>query len=490
MFLELLHLVLVSLISFFGIHRLLLLVEARFAAPSPHTDQIRDPDGVTRVLIQIPVYRDCEVALRCIRSIDQLDWPVDQLQIQVLDDSDDGSEKTIARGVEEAARKGLDIVHIHRSDRSGFKAGALAAGLLRSEAQLVAIFDADFTVPRDFLKSTVHLFEDSRVGMVQTRWGFRNREVSLLTRAQARLLDGHFRIEHRARAAAGRFFNFNGTAGIWRRAAIDDAGGWSGETVVEDMELSLRAWRRGWKFCYLDHVICESDLPDNFGALRTQQRRWVAGGMQVLSRQIHEFGRERIVERLDLLAILGGSLVAPLLVLLTFVSPLLWWQRSNWISSPEYGPFPATTMPAVDLCFFLAATVSIALFYLSTDRARQRSRWLEIWGLMILGLGLALHISRSVFAGLRGQVTVFERTPKDPQATGFRRASGAEKLYLVYLLVVLLSGTLWSGIASIPLVAMMTVGLMWSLADPSHSRVARQTAQESRDELAQFTLDP
>lgn len=490
MFLELFYLLLVGIISLFGIHRLLLLIEARSGVEFPLPVAVGDEDPVALVLIQIPVYRDAEVALRCIRSLHDLDWPRQQLEIQILDDSDDGSECLIEAGVAEGRSAGLDIVHIQRSERNGFKAGALAAGLLRSEAELVAIFDADFTVPSDFLKRTVRVFDDLKVGMVQTRWGYRNRDVSLLTRAQARLLDGHFRIEHRARAAAGRFFNFNGTAGIWRRTAIEDSGGWSGDTVVEDMELSLRAWRRGWKFRYLDQVVCDSDLPESFGSLRTQQRRWVAGGMQVLSSQVQNPGREGLLQRFDLLAILGGSLVAPLLVLLTIVSPLTWWQRWVWSSHPEYGAIPLSLMGWIDLCFFLAATVSIGLFYLGVDRAGLRSRLVEIWGLMILGLGLSLHVSRSVFDGLRGRVTVFERTPKDPHATGSRRATGVERLYLLYLLLVSISAMLVPGIASVPLFVMMAVGLGWSLTRHRVSASCQQSDRETRDELAQSPLDP
>ncbi|MGE4619340.1 MAG: glycosyltransferase family 2 protein, partial [Planctomycetota bacterium] len=331
MFFELLHLLIVALISLFGIHRIILLIEARSYSKQPLPPLVVDGERLPRVLIQIPVYCDAKAALRCLKSLHHLDWPSRQLEIQVLDDSDDDSDQLIAAGVAESRRLGFDILHLQRRERTGFKAGALAAGLLHSSAQFVAVFDADFTVPFDFLRRTIGAFDRSNVGMVQTRWGHRNRDFSLLTRAQARLLDGHFRLEHRARSAAGRFFNFNGTAGIWRRSTIDDCGGWSGDTVVEDMELSLRAWRRGWKFCYLDDIVCPADLPDNFGALRTQQRRWVAGGMQVLSSSFGDSqepsSKPGWFEQLDLLAILGGSLVAPLLLLLSFLLPCLWWQR-------------------------------------------------------------------------------------------------------------------------------------------------------------------
>ncbi len=212
-------------------------------------------ERLPRVTVQLPVYNEFYVVERLIRSVAAFDYPRDLLEIQVLDDSTDETTQVAARCVAELQVAGHDIVHIHRSDRLGFKAGALAAGLESAKGELIAVFDADFMPPPGFLQQTVHHFSDPGVGMVQSRWAHLNRTYSLLTRVQSIFLDGHFVMEHGARSRSGLFFNFNGTAGVWRRRCIDKAGGWQHDTLTEDLDLSYRAQLAGWRFVYLDRVV-------------------------------------------------------------------------------------------------------------------------------------------------------------------------------------------------------------------------------------------
>ena len=309
-------------------------------------------------------------------------------------------------GVEELRSRGFAIEHIQRVDRTGFKAGALAAGLLRSDAPFVALFDSDFRIPSDFFRQLIPEFRGERVAFVQARWGFANADENFLTRIQSLMLDAHFSIEHRVRSLGGRFFNFNGTAGIWRRKAIDDAGGWRSDSITEDLDLSLRAWLAGWEFRYRDDVVAESDLPTGMRAYRTQQNRWISGSIQVATTNLTKilslsgsYGRG-----LDLLLGVTGNLCYPLIVLLAFLLP-----HAIAIRLAERDRL----LLYADVPFFLFATGSVALFYWCARR--DRSAWatlVQIPALMALGLGMTLHNSRAVFRGVTGGATVFERTPK------------------------------------------------------------------------------
>ena len=292
---EIPYLTLLVLLSIYGAQRLWLVVElfarlklGRVNRPSSHSnslDAARDSEAVdtvleSSVLLQLPVFNDGNVFLRLLDSVRELDWPHDRLLVQVLDDSTDGSSDQIADRVAVLRDTGLRVEHLRRPARVGYKAGALADGLAKCDFPFVAMFDSDFVIPSDFLRRALVEFADERVAFVQGRWGFANESDSFLTKVQALMLDGHFAIEHRVRALAGRFFNFNGTAGVWRRAAIDDAGGWTSDSITEDLDLSLRAWLAGWEFCYLDDLIAMSDLPVRMSAYRTQQNRWISGSIQ------------------------------------------------------------------------------------------------------------------------------------------------------------------------------------------------------------------
>ena len=272
-------------LALYGVHRLWLLVCWWQLRNRPAPVQ-RTPltENLPMVTVQLPIFNERFVAKRLIDAVALLDWPAERLEIQVLDDSTDDTTMLAAERVAYWSQRGVDICHLHRSHRRGFKAGALAEGLALARGELVAIYDADFTPPPDFLYETVPRFHDPHVGMVQTRWGFNNAEHSLLTGVQALLLGPHFSIEHQVRFRRGLFFNFNGTAGIWRRQAIETAGGWRADTVTEDLDLSYRAQLAGWRFVYLDHYEVPSELPISLAAFRSQQQRWAKGSVQTARR--------------------------------------------------------------------------------------------------------------------------------------------------------------------------------------------------------------
>ena len=276
------YFVTVSLLSIFGLHRLalVLLYYWHRGKAAAITLPVPDEDCPT-VLVQLPVFNERFVVERLIDAIAALDWPRDRLVIQVLDDSTDDTVEIAQAAVAAWRARGLRISHETRIDRKGFKAGALAEGLRRNNAPFVAIFDADFIPPADFLRRVMGtLVQDDGVGMVQARWTHINREQSLLCRAQAILLDGHFIMEHGARFRSGRFFNFNGTAGIWRRSAIKDAGGWTADTLTEDLDLSYRAQLKGWHLEYVPHVTVPAEIPETYSAFKSQQFRWAKGSIQ------------------------------------------------------------------------------------------------------------------------------------------------------------------------------------------------------------------
>ncbi|MCA9493397.1 MAG: glycosyltransferase, partial [Myxococcales bacterium] len=268
------YLAVLSLLSVNGLHRLWMVIAFWRRRPSIAPP---DPAEWPVVTVQLPVFNERYVVERLIRAVAALDWPRDRLEIQVLDDSTDDTTELSARLVDELRAQGHDIQLVHRTDRTGFKAGALAAGLAVAKGDLVAVFDADFVPTPDFLRRLVPWFADPGVGMVQARWGHLNAEQDWLTAAQATLLDGHFVIEHTARNASGRWFNFNGTAGIWRRQAIVDGGGWQHDTLTEDLDLSYRSQLAGWRFLYLPEVVAPAELPPDMRAFKAQQHRWAKG---------------------------------------------------------------------------------------------------------------------------------------------------------------------------------------------------------------------
>jgi cellulose synthase/poly-beta-1,6-N-acetylglucosamine synthase-like glycosyltransferase len=361
------------------------------------------------VTIQLPLFNEMYVAARLLESVARIDYPRAQLEIQVLDDSTDETQEICRAKVAELAATGLDIKYLHRTDRTGFKAGALAHGLKTARGEFVLVFDADFLPPQDILHRTVHFFCDEHVGMVQVRWEHVNRDYSRLTELQAMMLDGHFVIEHTARHRSGRFFNFNGTAGIWRRRAIDDAGGWSHDTLTEDMDLSYRAQLRGWQFIYLKDVVSPAELPVEMNAFKSQQFRWAKGSIQVAKKLLPTIWRARVPFGVKMEAFfhLTNNFAYPLLLLLSMLllPNLLLRTRHGW-----------REVLLIDLPLFFGTTLSIASFYVTSQREIQRDwrktlRRLPL--MMSLGIGLCINQTRAVVEALVGHSSgEFVRTPK------------------------------------------------------------------------------
>ncbi len=419
--LALVYLGLFGLLSLLGAHRLLMVLlylRHRKEAPRP-AGAFPEPPFVT---VQLPLYNEKFVAPRLLEAAAALDWPREKLEIQVLDDSTDETREVVASKVEELRARGIPMVHLHRKERRGFKAGALAEGLEKARGEFVAVFDADFLPPRNFLKRTVPFFTDPRVGMVQARWGHLNRSHSLLTAVQAVLLDGHFLLEHTARNRSGRFFNFNGTAGIWRRRAIEEAGGWAHDTLTEDLDLSYRAQLAGWKFVYLPDLVVPGELPAEMNAFKSQQHRWTKGALENSRKLLPLLWKAPVPLKVKLEATIHmTSNLAYLCMLLVslILLPVLSWRLAHantWLTW------------AADGFILLAATVSVLLFYAlsqGVQGGRRLLRSLFLFPLlMALGIGISLNNALAVLEGLAGKKSPFVRTPKTGGAPLGRRGPG------------------------------------------------------------------
>lgn len=394
-------------LALYGVHRLAM-VALYYRTRAGSIPRPPEPESWPRVTVQLPLYNELYVATRLVDAVCDLDYPQDRLEIQVLDDSTDKTREIVEQRVAHQRSLGVDIHHLHRRDRRGFKAGALEAGSRRARGQLLAVFDADFVPRPDFLRRTVPYFVDPEIGMVQARWDHLNRAYSLLTRVQSIFLDGHFVIEHAARNRAGLFFNFNGTAGIWRREAIAKAGGWQHDTLTEDLDLSYRAQLAGWKFLFLPQVTVPAELPVDVNAFKRQQFRWAKGSIQTARKLLREilcspFGWWVKLEALIHLTCNAAYLLMVGLSLLVFPAMLL-RADTDW-----------PLLLLVDLPLFLTASVSVLVFYVVSQIGAGRS-----WGqglrylvpLMGLGIGLAVNNARAVLEGLVHKGGVFERTPK------------------------------------------------------------------------------
>src|SRR6266403_598962 len=366
-------------------------------------------DELPRVTVQLPIFNEQYVVDRLLDAVCRLDYPREKLDIQLLDDSTDETIEVARLLVDRYAALGHPVTYLHRDNREGFKAGALAEGLKTAKGEFIAIFDADFVPPSDFLPKCIHHFTDPKVGMVQTRWTHINRNYSLLTEIEAILLDGHFVLEHSARSRSGVFFNFNGTAGMWRRCAIDEAGGWQHDTLTEDTDLSYRAQLQGWQFVYLQDVECPAELPVEMTAFKTQQARWAKGLIQVSKKILPRVlksdqpFRVKLEAWYHLTANLSYPLMVALSVLLLPAMIIRFYQ--GWFQ-----------MLYIDLPLFVASTCSISSFYLVSQRElfpRTCPRaLLYLPFLMALGIGLTVTNTRAVLEALLGKKTPFARTPK------------------------------------------------------------------------------
>jgi cellulose synthase/poly-beta-1,6-N-acetylglucosamine synthase-like glycosyltransferase len=366
-------------------------------------------EDLPRVTVQLPIYNEMYVVDRLIESLGRLDYPRDRLQVQVLDDSTDETRSIAELAVRRAAERGLDITYLHRQDRVGYKAGALEAGMRSATGEFIAIFDADFLPTADFLHRTIHHFTDPKVGVVQGRWGHINADYSLLTKIQSILLDAHFVLEHGGRNRAGHFFNFNGTAGIWRRTAIEDAGGWQHDTLTEDLDLSYRAQLKGWQFHFLPDVVVPAELPVEMNAFKSQQHRWAKGSIQTCRKLLPHIlqSREPLGVKAEAFIHLTANFNYVLMVLLSilmFPSMVIRYNM-GW-----------SEMLLIDVPMFFAATASVANFYVVCQREVYPTEWVArlkyLPFLMSIGIGLAINNTRAVFEAMAGKQTEFTRTPK------------------------------------------------------------------------------
>jgi cellulose synthase/poly-beta-1,6-N-acetylglucosamine synthase-like glycosyltransferase len=446
--------------------------------PSLPSAGLEAREDLPYVTLQLPLYNEATVADRLLEHAAAIEWPRSRFEIQVLDDSTDETRALVREKVEALRERGLDVVYIHRVDRSGYKAGALDNGLRVAKGDLVAIFDADFLPQADFLRAVVpHFIEDAKVGMVQARWGHLNREHSLLTRTQALMLDGHHLVENRARAAAGWLFNFSGTGGIWRKAAIASAGGWQHDTLTEDLDLSYRAQLAGWRFVYRENVVTPAELPEDISAFRAQQFRWAKGTVQTARKLMARLMRAELspMQRVEAFFHLTPHFAYPLMVLLSLL--LL----------PALVLMPATdprTMLMIDLPLVIGTTGSLAGFYAMAEVGQGRSAMgalRRLPALLALGAGLAPHLTKAVWEGLRSMSGEFIRTPKKGMLQGRYRA--AADLPMTETALCLVSGA--STMASLesghwfatPFALLFTFGYGYVAFFVAMEQIARRKAQ-------------
>lgn len=454
-----------ALLLMYSAHRYVTLWRwARRRRTGQPSQQVSDAD-LPHVTIQLPLYNERLVAERLIDAVAALDYPVSQLQIQVLDDSTDETCAIAAAASERHRARGIDIEVLHRDCRDGYKAGALAAGLIRARGEIIVIFDADFVPDPDFVRRMMPSFSDPRVGMAQARWGHLNRDRSLLTAAQAAMLDAHFLLEHEARMSAGLFFNFNGTAGAWRRECIESAGGWTHDTLTEDLDLSYRAQLEGWRFVSVPFVVAPAELPAGIEALKSQQRRWAKGSIQTARKLLPTLFRSSQPLRIKVEAFfhLTSNFAYPLLLLSgLLLLPVM-------MSTSSTAPMLSV---ALDISVILTGVVPVCAFLASGQLAAGARGWSilrDVVAVLVLGPGLSVNNARAVFEGLGARLGDWERTPKTGdggravklgQYAAGRSGNGWLELALAFYFA-WLSGLAWhEGHArSMPFLLLLLIGL-------------------------------
>jgi cellulose synthase/poly-beta-1,6-N-acetylglucosamine synthase-like glycosyltransferase len=454
-----------SILFLFGLHGFVMMFYHRkygHKIPQPNKDFKND----VMVTIQLPLYNEMYVIERLINSVCEIDYPKDKMEIQVLDDSTDETTSIVAKAVEAKQKDGFDIVHIRRGSREGFKAGALKEGMAIAKGEFIAIFDADFIPQKEFLKKTLSYFTDDKVGMVQSRWEHLNGDYSIITKAQALALDGHFVIEQTVRNKSGFFINFNGTGGVWRKKCIEDAGNWHADTLTEDLDLSYRAQLIGWRFVFLKDFTSPAELPSEINALKAQQFRWTKGAVETAKKILPLVWKSKVPLRVKLQSTfhLTNNLVFPFILLAAILNvPLIFIKNSG-----------AHDIYFAIMSLFVLAFVSSFLFYLYSQKD-IRTDWrkrIVLFPLFMAGsMGLAVNNSRAVFEGLMNRKSEFVRTPKFKQETGKDTFVGnkylnkklglsvfVEAVLAVYCFIGVLSSIYFMELASIPFQVLFTLG--------------------------------
>ena len=379
---------------------------------SPKFD-LSNPNEIPYITIQLPVYNEMYVMERLLDNIAEIDYPKDKLEIQVLDDSNDETTETTLKQIQKLQATGLDIKQITRTNRKGFKAGALKAGLVTAKGSIIAIFDSDFLPQKDWLKRTVPYFKDKRIGVVQTRWGHINRNYSILTRIQAFALDAHFTLEQVGRNSKGHFINFNGTAGLWRKTCIIDAGNWEGDTLTEDLDLSYRAQLKNWKFKYLEHVETPAELPIVISAARSQQFRWNKGGAENFRKMLGSVVKSKNISAKTkvhgLLHLLNSTMFLNVLIVGVLSIPMLYIKNEYAHLRPYF----------YVMSFFVISTIIFFICYWFMYKniyGGGFKNFIKYRGMVFvffsIAMGFSLHNSIAVLEGHLGKKSDFVRTPK------------------------------------------------------------------------------
>ncbi|MEJ5263117.1 MAG: glycosyltransferase [Ignavibacterium sp.] len=454
-----------TILFVFGLHGFIMLYYHKKYRDNNPVPKPQIDENAT-VTIQLPLYNELYVAERLIKATCEIEYPKDKLEIQVLDDSTDETTEIVANIVKQKQAEGFDIQHIRRGTREGFKAGALKYGLERAKGEFVAIFDADFIPHKDFLKRTLSFFTDEKVGLVQTRWEHLNGDYSILTKAQALALDGHFVIEQTVRNKAGFFINFNGTGGIWRKSCIEDAGNWHADTLTEDLDLSYRAQLKGWRFVFLKDFTSPAELPSEINALKSQQFRWTKGAVETAKKILPLVWKSDIPLRVKLQSTfhLTNNLVFPFILLAAILNvPLIFIKNSG--SHEAYFAI---------MSIFVLAFISSFLFYMYAQKD-IRTDWrkkIVLFPLFMAGsMGFAVNNSRAVIEGLLNRKSEFVRTPKFrlesekdswmgkkylTRKVGFSVI--VEALLAVYCLIGVLSSIYFMELAAIPFQLLFFLG--------------------------------
>ena len=460
-----------GILSIYGLHRYDVIRTYFKHRKNATTEPRKRFETLPPVTIQLPLYNERYVVERLVEEVTKIEYPKELLQIQVLDDSTDDTAPFAEALVERYRAMGYPIEYHHRDNRHGFKAGALQEGLKTATGEFVAIFDADFCPPADFLTRTVHFFSDPGVGVVQTRWSYLNRDYNFLTEVEAMMLDGHFILEHGARSRAGFFFNFNGTAGILRKSMIDDAGGWQHDTLTEDSDLSYRAQLKGWRFVYLPGLDCPSELPVEMHGFQIQQSRWAKGLTQVAKKLVPALLKADIPQRVKVeaflhltpnisypLMIVVSALMLPVMIVRFYMGV---WQ-----------------MVFLDLPLIAASFWSISAFYVVAYRELYPKTWkrslLLLPMLIAVGIGLTIINTRAVLEALFGVQTAFARTPKyaigdravNLEAKQYRRRSGwlpyAEIAVGCYFVLMIVFAVTTYNYFAIPFLLLFVAGYWWA----------------------------